>query len=104
MGKQNFQENIKKVIEPGTDSIENNSEDLTKTLMLTSKENNKAPENVNNNFLEIVNDRGLLVSCLLSPLSKITNPEHTSQNKLLKDPQPKWANDLLIKNNTSYSI
>ena len=32
----------------------------------------------------------------MSPLSKITNPEHTSQFKLIKDPNSNRVNDLLI--------
>ena len=57
--KQNFLEKIKKVFEPVTDTIKNTSEDLTKTMMLTSKENNKAFENLKNKFLEIKKYRGL---------------------------------------------
>ena len=52
--------------------------------MLTSKENNKAIENLHDNRLEIINDRGILASYLLSSLSKITNPENTSQFRLIK--------------------
>ena len=32
-------------------------------------------------------DRGIKASYLMSPLSKITNPEHTSQFKLMKNPR-----------------
>ena len=35
---------------------------------------------------------------MLSPSSKITNPEHTCQFKLVKDPQSNRVNDLLINN------
>ena len=41
-------------------------------------------------------DGGILSSCLLSPLSKISNLEHTSQFKPLKDPNSVSVNDLLI--------
>ena len=51
---------MKKVLEPLTDTIKNTSEDLTKNMMLTSKENNKALENLHNKLLEIMNDRGIL--------------------------------------------
>ena len=44
-----------------------------------------------------MNDRGI-ISYLLSPLSKITNPENTSQFKLLKDSGSNRNNDLLIHN------
>ena len=43
-----------------------------------------------------MNDRGVLPSCLLSPLSRITNPDHTSQFKPRKDPNSNSVNDLLI--------
>ena len=43
-----------------------------------------------------MNDRGILATFLLSLLSKITNPEHTSQFKLIKYPISKKINDLLI--------
>ena len=43
-----------------------------------------------------MNDRGTLASSLLSPLSKITNPENTSQFKLVKDSTSKRVNDLKI--------
>ena len=41
-----------------------------------------------------MNDRGILASYLLSPLSKITNPEYTIQFKLVKDPTSSRVNDL----------
>ena len=45
-----------------------------------------------------MNDRGILASYLMSPLSKKTNPENTSHIKFLKDHNSKRKNDLLIKN------
>ena len=65
--------------------------------MLTSKENNKVQDNLNNKLLEILNDRGTLASYLMSPLSETTNPENTSQFKLVKDPNSNRVNDLLTK-------
>ena len=78
LGKQNFHDNVKNVFEPVTDTIKNSSEDFTKTMMLTSKENNKALENSNNKLLQIMNERGILASFSLTPSSKISNPEITS--------------------------
>ena len=52
--------------------------------MLTSEENNETLENLNQKFLENLNDKGILASYLLSPLSEITNAEHTNQFKLVK--------------------
>ena len=84
LGEQNFHENMKKLYEPLTDTIKNTSENKTKTITESSKENNLALEILNNKLLEIMNDRGILASYLMSPLSKITNPENTTQFKLAK--------------------
>ena len=97
-GKQNFHEDMKKVFEPVTKSLENTSENLTKAITETSIKNNQAIENINNNLLEIMNDRGILATYLMSPLSKITNPGNTSQFKLVKDSSSNRVNDLLMKN------
>ena len=94
LGEQNFHEDIKKVFEPVTKSLENTSKNITKTLTETSIKNNLAIENINNNLLEIMNDRGILATYLTSPLSKITNPENSSQFKLVKDPSSNRVNDL----------
>ena len=67
-------------------------------MMLTSKENNKALENLNDKLLAIINDRGMISSSLLSPLSKITNAQNTIQFKLVKDSNSNRVNDLLIHN------
>ena len=104
LGKQNFHENMKKVFEPVTKSLENTSEKLTKAITESSKENNLALENLNNKLLEIMNDRGILASYLMSPLSKITNPENSTQFKLVKDPNSNRVNDLLLKNKTPITL
>ena len=97
--KHTFHEKIKKVFEPVTDTIKNTSGDSTKTMMLTSEENNRALENINDKLLIIMNVSGTLATFLLSLLSKITNPDHTIQYKLVKDPSSSRVNDLL-KNKT----
>ena len=84
LGKQNFHEDMKKVFEPVTKSLENNSQDITKTITETSNKNNQALEILNNKLPEIMNDRGILASYLMSLLSKITSPENTSQFRLVK--------------------
>ena len=96
LGKQNFHEDMKKVFEPVTKSLENTSENITKAITETSIKNNLAIENINNNLLEIMNDRGILATYLMSPLSRITNPENASQFKLVKDPSSNRVNDLKI--------
>ena len=53
---------------------------------------------MNNKLLEKRIDRGILASCLLSPLSKITNTENSIQFKLVKDSSSNRVFDLLLKN------
>ena len=98
LGKQNFHEDMKKVFEPVTKSLENTSENLTKAITESSIKNNQAIENLNNKLLEIMNDRGILATYLMSPLSKITNPENTTQFKLVKDSNSNRVKDMLIHN------
>ena len=43
-----------------------------------------------------MNDRGILATYLMSPLSKISNPENASQFKLVKDSNSNRVNDLKI--------
>ena len=43
-----------------------------------------------------MNDRGILASYLMTPLSKLTNPENTTQFKLVKDSNSIRVNDLKI--------
>ena len=98
LGKQNFHEDMKKVFEPVTKSLENTSQDITKVITETSLKNNQTIENLNNKLLQIMNDRGIIASYLLSPLAKITNFENTTQFKLVKDSSSNRVNDLLIHN------
>ena len=107
LGKQNFHEDMKKVFEPITKSLEKTSQDLTKTITETSVENNQAIENLDNKLLEIVNDRCIIASYLLSPLAKIFNLENSTQFKLLNDSTSDRVNDLKIYNSipiTLYNI
>ena len=105
LGKQNFHEDMKKVFEPVTKSLEKASENLTKAITETSIKNNLAIENINKKLLEIMNDRGILATYLMSPLSKITNPENSSQFKLVKDSRSNRVNDLKKKQDkTDYFI
>ena len=98
LGEQNFHENMEKAFEPVTKSLKNTSENLTKVITESSTKNNQAIENLNDKLLEIINDRGILASYLMSPLSKITNPENSSQFKLVKDSCSNRVNDLKIHN------
>ena len=89
---------MKKVFEPVTKSLENTSENLTKVITETSIINNLAIENIIGKLLEIMIDRGILATYLMSLLSRITNPENTTQFKLVKDHNSNRVNDLLINN------
>ena len=96
LGKQNFHEDMKKVFEPVTKSLENTSQDITKFITETSIKNNQIIEDINNKLLEIKNDRGILATHLMTSLSKITHPENTTQFKLVKDSNSNRVNDLKI--------
>ena len=98
LGKQNFHEDMKKSFEPITKSLENTSQNITKTLTETSLRNNQALENLNNKLLEILNDRCIFATYMMSSLSKITNIENSSQFNLVKDHNSNRVTDLLIKN------
>ena len=96
LGKQHSHEDMEKVFEPETEIEKDVSQDITRILKKTSIEDNKALSNLNYKDLEKVNDRGIIANYLLSPLSKITNSDHNSQFNLVKDPNSKRVNDLLI--------
>ena len=83
--KQNFHEDMKKFFEPVTKSIKDVSEEVSNTITETSNINNKALDNINNKLPEIMNDRGIIATYLMILLSKITNPENSTQFKLLED-------------------
>ena len=51
-----------------------------------------------------MNDRGILATYLMSPLSRITNPENSSQFKLVKDPSSNRVNDLKINKTIPISL
>ena len=104
LGKQNFHKDMEKVFEPVTKSLENTSQDITKTKTKSSIKNNQAIENLNNKRLETLNDRGILATYLMSPLSKITNPENSTQFKLVEDHNSDRVNDLLIRNTTPITL
>ena len=78
--------------------MKNTSENLAKAITESSTLNNEAIIELNNKLLEIMDDRGILASYLMSVLSKITNSENISQFKLVKDHNSNRVNDLLKKN------
>ena len=96
LGEQNFHENSKKVFEPVVDTIKNTSEKLTKSFAESSVKNNKAPENLNGNFLELMDDKGMIAAYLASSLVNLFAPENKSQFRLIKDLNSTKVNDFLI--------
>ena len=62
LAKQNFHEDMKKVFEPVTRSLENTYQDITKAVTETFIKNNQALEKLNKQLLGIINDRGILAS------------------------------------------
>ena len=95
---------MKKLFGPVTKTIKVISQDVTKSITETSKRNNKALTNLNNKFLELMNDRGILACCLLSQSFEITNLEHTGQIKLVKDRDSNRVNDLLTNRITQVTL
>ena len=104
LGKQNFHKDMKKIFEPVTKSLESTSQDITKTITEKSIENNQAIQNLNKKLLEIMNDRGISASYLMSPFSKLSNPETISQFKLVKDSSSNRVNDLFIHNTIPFPL
>ena len=96
LGKQNFHEDMKKVFEPVTKSLENTSENLTKAITENSINNNKAIENLNEKILELMDDKGMITSFLASSLVSLFKPENKSQFRLKKDLNSTKLNDFLI--------
>ena len=64
----------------------------------TSIKNNEELEKIKDKLLELRNDRGIGASYLLCLLSKIINPEHTSQFILVKVPNSNRVKNILINN------
>ena len=90
--------------EPVTKSLENTSQILTKAKTESSIKNNKALENLNNKLLKGMNDRGILASYVMSPLSETTNPENITQFKLVEDSSSNRVNDLLLHNSIPITL
>ena len=88
-----------KFYEPLTDTIKDTFDILQKLKTESCLKNDEALENLIIKLLEILNDRGIIASFLMSPLSKITNPGNPTQFKLVKDSNSKRLNALL-KHNT----
>ena len=51
-----------------------------------------------------MNDRGIVASCLMSPLPKTTDPENTSQFRLIKDSNSNRVSDLIKHNSVPFTL
>ena len=85
LGEQKFHEDMKKVFEPVTKSIENTSQDITKLISETSINKNQAISDLNEKVLELMYDKGMIARYLASSLVNLFKPENKSQFKLIKD-------------------
>ena len=100
LGEQNFHEDLKKVIEPVTNTFKNVSENISKTLTESSINNNKAIENINKKVLESMNDKGLIDSSLI----EVIKSDNKGQFRLTKDPNSTKPNDFLINEKVPVTI
>ena len=96
LGQQNFHEDIKKLYQPLTDTIENPSEKLTKTITETSIKNNQAISDLNEKLLELMNDRRLIAHYLAFSFVNFFKPENKSQSESIKDHNSTWMIVFLI--------
>ena len=96
LGDQNYHEDAKKLFKPMTDVIKNTSETITKPLTENSINSNKAIENLNENILELMNDKGMIAPYLTTSLVEVFKKDNKSQFPLRKDPNSTKLNDFLI--------
>ena len=75
---------MKKVFEPVTKSSKDVSEEVNKTMTENSIANNKAVENLNEKFLELMKDKGVKAPYLASSLVNLFKPENKSQFRFKK--------------------
>ena len=96
LGMQNFHDDMTKVFEPLTDTLKKTSENITKTITESSINNNKAISDLNEKFLELMNDKGIIAPYLASSLVEVFKSDNKSQFKLRKDPNSTKMNDFLF--------
>ena len=96
LGEQHFHEDMTKVFEPLTNTLKKTSENITKTITENSINSNKAIEILNEKFLELMNDKGLIAPYLTTSLVEVFKKDNKSQFRLRKDPNSTKMNDFLI--------
>ena len=104
LDKQNFHEDLKEVFEPITKSLENTSENITKTILETSIKNNKAISDLNEKVLELMDEKGLIAPYLASSWVNLFKPENKNQFRLRKDSNSTKMNDFLIHGNIPVTL
>ena len=104
LGEQNFHEDMTKVFGPLTDTLKKTSENITKTITENSINNTKAIENLNEKFLELMNDKGLIAPYLTTSLVEVFKKDNKSQFRLRKDPNSTKMNDFLIHGTVPVTI
>ena len=95
---------MKKVFEPVTKLPENTSEDITKTITETSIKNNKTLEILNEQILELMNDKGMIAPNIASSLVNLFTPENKSQFRLVTDFISTRMNGFLINASVPVSL
>ena len=104
LGTQNFHENMEEVFEPLTDTLKKTSDNIAKTITENSVNNNKAIENLNENILELMNDKGMIAPYLTTSLVEVFKKDSKSQFRLRKDPNSSKMNNFLIHGNIPVTI
>ena len=96
LGDENYREDKNKIFKPMTDELKNTSEKITRNLTENSINNNKAIENLNEKNLELMDEKGMIASYLISSLVEVFKKDNKSQFRLRKDPDSTKLNDFLI--------
>ena len=105
LGEQNYHQNAEKLYKPLTDTITDTSENLTKTITETYINNNKAIENLNENFFKLMNDEVLIAPYLGSSLVSLFKPENKRQFRFLKkNLNSTKMNDFLINEGITVTL
>ena len=102
LGKENYHEDTKNLLEPLPATFKSTSENITKTITQTSNKNNKALKNINEKVLGLKNDKGMIALTLASSLVIPFTPENKSQFRLIKDLTSTKMDDFFI--NTSKPV
>ena len=104
LGEQKYHQNTEKIFQLMTDAMKITSENLTKTITETSVNNKKAIEKLNENVLELINDKGMIAPLLVSSLVNLFKPETESQFRILKDLSSIKKNDFLINGSKQITL